>query len=146
MNLKSFYILHLLINFLLKSGKKNKLIKLIFINLFNIIKLYNLPLNYIMLLIFYIWRPILEIRTVSTKTQKYTIGVPVKQNRMFYILFKTHFIDLKKKKKIKFNNSLHLILINLFKNKYTLLLPNINSFNEAYNNRAFLHFRKYINN
>ena len=100
MNLKSFYILHLLINFLLKSGKKNKLIKLIFINLFNIIKLYNLPLNYIMLLIFYIWRPILEIRTVSTKTQKYTIGVPVKQNRMFYILFKTHFIDLKKKKKL----------------------------------------------
>ena len=98
-NLKSFYIFHLLINFLLKSGKKNKLTKLMFFNFFKIVKLYQIPLNYILLLIFYIWRPVLEIRTISTKTQNYTIGVPIKEHRMFYILFKTHFLSLKKKKK-----------------------------------------------
>lgn len=145
LNLKSFYILYLLTNFLLKSGKKIKLLKLIFKSLYFLIKKYNLTLNYIFLLFFYIWRPIIELRTVSTKTQKFIIGIPIKSYRMFYYLFKTHFLQLKKKKKIKFNQQFENIFINLFKNKYALLLPNILSFNEAYKNRAFLHFRKYIN-
>ena len=145
MNFKSFYILYLLINFLLKNGKKVKLTKLIFINLFYLIKKYNLTINYMFLIFFYIWRPVLELRNITTKTQKYTIGVPIKDYRLFYILFKTHFLKLKKKKKTRFNQDFINIFNNLFSNKYNLLLPNIVSFDEAYKNRAFLHFRKYIN-
>lgn len=144
-NFKSFYILYLLINFLLKNGKKVKLTKLIFKNLYFLTKKYNLTINYIFLIFFYIWRPLLELRTVSTKTQKYTIGVPIKDYRLFYILFKTHFIQLKKKKKTIFNQQFINIFITLFNNKHNLLLPNILAFDEAYKNRAFLHFRKYIN-
>ena len=144
-NNTSFYILYKLINFVQINGNKTKIFNKILI-IFNYLAIkYNMTLNVLFYFIFIKWRPILELRTIKTKTRNYILGVPVKYNRMYYIIFKFYFKQLKMKHNKNFTNLFLTICMNILKNPNKLILNNHIIFNQVYKNRAYLHFRRFIN-
>ena len=76
--------------------------------------------------------------TFNKYKYNYLIVNLIKIRKLFLSLFINIII-------IKKQDNFHKDNITLFNNKHNLLLPNILAFDEAYKNRAFLHFRKYIN-
>ena len=145
LNNTSFYILHKLINFIQRNGFKTKIFsKLLIVFKYLTIK-YSMALNILFYYIFIKWRPILELRTIKTKTRNYIIGVPVRSNRMYYILFKFYFKQLKLKQNKNFSKVLLNICTNILNNPNKLILNNHIIFNQVYKNRAYLHFRRFLN-
>lgn len=145
MNSKSYFVIIKLINFLQKHGKKTK-IYLIILNILKFLSIkYSKTIYKLIYHLFIKWRPLIELRHIKTKTKKYIIGVPIKSHRLYYILFKLYFLMVRKIKNSIFHDKILIICIEILEKKNKILNLNNQIFKEAHKNRAYLHFRRFIN-